>query len=151
MIYDDLAYYSLNTNEKDFILTMPDFKLYFYRFEYKMLGVIVQEYDNYFHFSGIGFPKVFENIETFMTRINVNSYHEIPISTYQNIFENLKDSWFYKEDDLIPFLIKYLRDIRIKNEYISDEENNFLNWLGFDKFYPSRHIVIDKIGYIPIE
>lgn len=127
-----------------------EIKLYMYRLDEKYIYFIRQEYDNYFYIGISGSPIVEENIHSFMARRIPNAkYIEVTLPMFQNVFDNL-EQFMIPVESILQKLIKYLRDTRIKNEYVSDEENKLFSWLGFNEFYPSRHIVIDKNGYLPI-
>lgn len=127
-----------------------DTYLYAYCIDKNYLGFVLEEYNNYFYIGIPGGPIVDENIHAFMGRFAPNSpYRNIDKSIFTAVFNHL-EHFIVDMNSIVSTCIKYLRDTRLKNEYVSDEENSFFQWLGFNEFYPSRHIKITRSGYLPI-
>lgn len=133
---------------KQWVKVYPSIQLYIYRYG-DYFGFIREEYDHYFHFYQMCYS-VDDNIHAFMARYRSSAdYRPISLELFYSIFDDTADFKMH-QDEVIPRLMKRLRHIRLNNDYVSDEENDFFHWLGFDKFYPSRHIVISKNGFLPI-
>lgn len=134
------------------------FKLYIFRTPQNGFSFVLEEIIDispypYSAFSlPVGNPAYHNNVHDFMIHLfsgHKADYQEINVDIFLTIFDNLSELYF-TYDQLIPNLISRFRHIRLNNKYVSDQEQSFFTWLGFSEFYPSRHISIDKKGYLPV-
>lgn len=143
--------YHYDQTTQQWIETYPSIKIYAYWNQDKCLR-FVREDNNYYYTITKGFiPVVYDNIQHFASKMNINTkdLHEVSIELFIKLFGENSDSSIVFEEYLPELLIR-LRHIWINNQYLSDEDNDFLKWLGFNQFYPSRHIVISRNGFLPI-